>query len=96
MNKSAHDMHVVPYNMVMLKAQWSHTNASQQFNRLQNDETFKRQLAAADASRLHTVVENKLGVAARMELDFGDRMYGPIGLCASGLRIGHTFVEAAR
>ena len=46
------------------------------FDCLQNDETFKRQLAAADASRLHTVVDNKLGVAARMELDFGDRMYG--------------------
>ncbi|DBB13386.1 TPA: hypothetical protein ACH3X3_005119 [Trebouxia sp. C0006] len=40
----------------------------------QGDETFKRQLAAADASRLHTVVDNKLGVAARMELDFGDHM----------------------
>ena len=43
---------------------------------LQGDETFKRQLAAADASRLHTVVVNKLGVPARMELDFGDHMYG--------------------
>ena len=41
---------------------------------LQGDETFKRQLAAADASRLHTVVDNKLGVAAHMELDFGDHM----------------------
>ena len=41
---------------------------------LQGDETFKRQLAAADASRLHTVVDNRLGVAARMELDFGDNM----------------------
>jgi len=27
-----------------------------------------------DASRLHTVVDNRLGVAARMELDFGDNM----------------------
>lgn len=40
----------------------------------QGDETFKRQLAAADACQLHTVVDNKLGVPARMELDFGDRM----------------------
>jgi len=44
------------------------------YNVLQGDETFKRQLAAADASRLHTVVDNRLGVAARMELDFGDNM----------------------
>ncbi len=41
---------------------------------LQGDETFKRQLTAADASRLHTVVDNKLGVPARMELDFGEHM----------------------
>ncbi|KAL3132004.1 hypothetical protein ABBQ32_14227 [Trebouxia sp. C0010 RCD-2024] len=40
----------------------------------QGDETFKRQLAAADTSRLHTLVENKLGVAAHMELDFGTHM----------------------
>ena len=46
----------------------------QAYNVLQGDETFKRQLAAADASRLHTVVDNRLGVAARMELDFGDNM----------------------
>ena len=41
---------------------------------MQGDETFKRQLAAADVSRLHTLVNNKLGVPARMELDFGNRM----------------------
>lgn len=41
---------------------------------VQGDETFKRQLAAADTSRLHTLVENKLGVAAHMELDFGTHM----------------------
>ena len=41
---------------------------------LQGDETFKRQLAAADTSRLHTLVDNKLGVPAHMELDFGSHM----------------------
>ena len=41
---------------------------------LQGDEIFKRQLAAADASRLHTVVDNRLGVAALMELDFGENL----------------------
>ncbi len=33
-----------------------------------------RQLAAADASCLHTVVDTKLGVAAGMELDFDDNV----------------------
>ncbi|KAL0043259.1 hypothetical protein WJX82_006661 [Trebouxia sp. C0006] len=56
---------------------WHPPDAIQEWRDLrgaQGDETFKRQLAAADASRLHTVVDNKLGVAARMELDFGDHM----------------------
>ncbi len=55
----------------MAQATWG---SNQAYNVLQGDETFKRQLAAADASRLHTVVDNKLGVVARMELDFGDNM----------------------
>ena len=44
------------------------------YNMLQGDGTFKRQLAAADVFHLHTVVDNRLGVAARTELDFGDNM----------------------
>ena len=37
-------------------------------------DAYKRQLAAADASSVHTVVDNRLGVAAQMQLDFGDRL----------------------
>ena len=37
-------------------------------------EAYKRQLAAADASSVHTVVDNRLGVKAQLQLDFGDRL----------------------
>ena len=37
-------------------------------------DAYKRQLAAADASSLHTLVDNLLGVPAQLQLDFGDRM----------------------
>ncbi|KAK9819963.1 hypothetical protein WJX72_004515 [[Myrmecia] bisecta] len=40
----------------------------------QGGEAYKRQLAAADASAVHTLVENKLGVPAELELDFGDHL----------------------
>jgi hypothetical protein len=39
-----------------------------------SDEGYKRQLAAADAARVHTQVANALGVAAQLQLDFGDRV----------------------
>lgn len=35
---------------------------------------YTRQLAAADSSSVHTVVDNKLGVGAQLQLDFGDRV----------------------
>ena len=38
------------------------------------DEAYRRQLAAADAASVHTHVTNTLGVAAEMQLDFGDRV----------------------
>lgn len=53
---------------------WSVYTRSAARAALQGDETFKRQLAAADTSRLHTLVDNKLGVPAHMELDFGSHM----------------------
>ena len=37
--------------------------------------TYKRQLAAADSSSVHTVVDNKLGVDAQLQLDFGEKLY---------------------
>ena len=37
-------------------------------------DAYKRQLAAADASSVHTLVDNRLGVPAQMQLDFGDRL----------------------
>ena len=40
-----------------------------------SDEAYKRQLAAADAARVHTHVTNALGVAAELQLDFGDHVY---------------------
>ena len=40
-----------------------------------SDEAYRRQLAAADAASVHTHVTNALGVAAEMQLDFGDRVY---------------------
>ena len=46
----------------------------QDLRAVQGKETYKRQLAAADASSLHTVVHNRLGVGAQLELDFGDRL----------------------
>ena len=36
--------------------------------------TFRRQLAAADALSVHTIVDNQLGLGAVLELDFGDRL----------------------
>lgn len=36
--------------------------------------TYKRQLAAADSSSVHTLVRNRLGVPAKLQLDFGHRM----------------------
>ncbi len=36
--------------------------------------TYKRQLAAADSSSVHTVVDNRLGVDAQLQLDFGDSL----------------------
>ena len=36
--------------------------------------TYKRQLAAADSSSVHTIVDNRLGMGAQLQLDFGDRM----------------------
>ena len=36
--------------------------------------TYKRQLAAADSSSVHTLVRNRLGVAAKLQLDFGNRL----------------------
>ena len=36
--------------------------------------TYKRQLAAADSSSVHTVVDNRLGVDAQLQLDFGDNL----------------------
>ena len=41
------------------------------------DEAYRRQLAAADAASVHTHVTNALGVAAEMQLDFGDKVYVP-------------------
>ena len=38
------------------------------------DEAYRRQLAAADTASVHTHVTNTLGVAAEMQLDFGDRV----------------------
>lgn len=35
---------------------------------------YKRQLAAADSSSVHTIVDNKLGMTAKLQLDFGDRV----------------------
>ncbi len=61
------------YSISAVAQGWESVEA---YNTLQGDGTFKRQLAAADASRLHTVADNKLGVAASMELDFGDNMRG--------------------
>jgi hypothetical protein len=42
-------------------------------------ELYRRQLAAADSSSLYTIVTNRLGVPAEVELDFGDHWcaYGP-------------------
>lgn len=40
-----------------------------------SDEAYRRQLAAADAASMHTHVTNALGVAAEMQLDFGDHVY---------------------
>lgn len=37
--------------------------------------TYKRQLAAADSSSVHTLVDNRLGINAQLQLDFGDRLY---------------------
>jgi hypothetical protein len=37
-------------------------------------EAYKRQLAAADSSAVYTIVDNKLGVPAQLELDFGDHL----------------------
>ena len=37
-------------------------------------DAYRRQLAAADASSLHTLVDNALGVPAQLQLDFGDHM----------------------
>ncbi|KAL0018848.1 hypothetical protein WJX79_005127 [Trebouxia sp. C0005] len=48
------------------------------------DETFKRQLAAADASRLHTVVDNRLDVAPCMEAHSGNNMGRQGVACAQG------------
>ena len=42
-----------------------------------SDEAYKRQLAAADAARVHTHVTNALGVPAELQLDFGDHVYAP-------------------
>ena len=39
-----------------------------------SDEAYRRQLAAADAASVHTHVTNALGVAAEMQLDFGDHV----------------------
>ena len=36
--------------------------------------TYKRQLAAADSSSVHTTVDNRLGVDAKLQLDFGDKL----------------------
>lgn len=36
--------------------------------------TYKRQLAAADSASVHTVVDNRLGLDAQLQLDFGDRL----------------------
>ena len=38
------------------------------------DEAYRRQLAAADAASVHTHVTNTLGVAAEMQLDFGNHV----------------------
>jgi len=38
-------------------------------------ELYRRQLAAADSSSLYTIVTNRLGVPAKVELDFGDHWY---------------------
>ena len=35
---------------------------------------YSRQLAAADASSVHTVVENQLGIGAKLQLDFGHKL----------------------
>lgn len=43
-------------------------------------DAYKRQLAAADASSLHTLVDNVLGVSAQLQLDFGDHMYALLSL----------------
>ena len=40
-----------------------------------SDEAYRRQLAAADAASVHTHVTNALGVAAEMQLDFGNNVY---------------------
>ncbi|KAK9815130.1 hypothetical protein WJX73_008307 [Symbiochloris irregularis] len=37
-------------------------------------DAYRRQLAAADASSLHTLVDNALGVPAQLQLDFGDHI----------------------
>ena len=37
-------------------------------------EAYKRQLAAADAASVHTLVVNRLAVPAELHLDFGDHM----------------------
>lgn len=46
-------------------------------------DAYKRQLAAADASSLHTLVDNVLMVPAQLQLDFGDHMcvFPPQGRC---------------
>ena len=48
--------------------------------------TYKRQLAAADASSLHTLVDNLLGVPAQLQLDFGDHLCAP-PLCPAARRM---------
>lgn len=36
--------------------------------------TYRRQLAAADAASVHTLIHNQLGIAAKLQLDFGNRL----------------------
>ena len=37
-----------------------------------SSDTYNRQLAAADALSVHTVVDNCLGIPVQLQLDFGD------------------------
>lgn len=37
-------------------------------------DAYRRQLAAADAASVHTIIDNRLGIGARLQLDFGQKL----------------------